>query len=51
MCDIPQPRNTSGTIQVLRHQRGGGWGQKMAPFDNLQYFKSPKRWVDGPKKV
>ena len=37
-----------GTIQVLRHQRGG-WGQKMAIFDDLQYCKSSKRWV-GLKK-
>jgi hypothetical protein len=39
-----------GTIQVLCHQRGG-WGQKMAIFDDLQYCKSSKRWVGGPKKV
>ena len=38
-----------GTIQVLRHQRGG-WGQKMAIFDDSQYCKSSKRWVGGPKK-
>ena len=37
-----------GTIQVLRHQRGG-WGQKMAIFDDLQYCKSSKRRV-GLKK-
>ena len=29
----------------------GGWGQKMAIFDDLQYCKSSKRWVGGPKKV
>ena len=29
----------------------GGWGQKMANFDDLQYCESLKRWVDGPKKV
>ena len=23
----------------------GGWGQKMAIFDDLQYCKSSKRWV------
>ena len=39
-----------GTIQLLRHQRGG-WGQKMAIFDDLQYCKSSKSWVGGPKKV
>ena len=36
-----------GTIQVLRHQRGG-WGQNMANLDDLQYWKSSKRCqVDG----
>ena len=29
----------------------GRWGQKMAIFDDLQYCKSSKRWVGGPKKV
>ena len=29
----------------------GGWDQKMAIFDGLQYYKSSKRWVGGPKKV
>ena len=29
----------------------GGWGQKMAILDDLQYCKSSKRWVGGPKKV
>ena len=29
----------------------GGWGQKMAIFDDLQYCKSSKSWVGGPKKV
>ena len=29
----------------------GGWGQKIAIFDDLQYCKSSKRWVGGPKKV
>ena len=29
----------------------GGWGQKMSIFDDLQYCKSSKRCVDGPKKV
>jgi hypothetical protein len=40
-----------GTIQVLRHQRGGWLGKKMAILDNLQYCKSSKSWVGGPKKV
>ena len=29
----------------------GGWGQKMANFDDLQYCKSSETWVGGPKKV
>jgi hypothetical protein len=29
----------------------GGWGQKTAIFDDLQYYKSSKRWMGGPKKV
>ena len=29
----------------------GGWGQKMAILDDLQYCKSSKSWVGGPKKV
>ena len=29
----------------------GRWGQKMAIFDDLQYCKSSKRWVSGPKIV
>ena len=29
----------------------GGWGQKMAILDELQYCKSSKSWVGGPKKV
>ena len=29
----------------------GGWGQTMAIFDDLQYCKSSKRWLGGPKKV
>ena len=28
----------------------GGWGQKMDIFDDLQYCKSSKRGVGGPKK-
>ena len=29
----------------------GGWGQKMAILDDLQYCKSSKSWMGGPKKV
>ena len=27
------------------------WGQKMAILDDLQYCRSSKSWVGGPKKV
>ena len=29
----------------------GGWGQKVAILDDLQYCKSSKSLVGGPKKV
>ena len=29
----------------------GGWGQKMAILDDLQYCKSSMSWLGGPKKV
>ena len=29
----------------------GGWGQKREILDDLQYCKSSKSWVGGPKKV
>ena len=29
----------------------GGWGQKMATFDDLQYCKSSKKWLGGSKNV
>ena len=29
----------------------GGWDQKMAIFDDLQYCKSSKRWLCGSKKL
>ena len=29
----------------------GGWGQKMAILDDLQYCEPSKSWVGGPKKV
>ena len=29
----------------------GGWGQKTAIFDDLQYCKSSEMWVGGPKKA
>ena len=29
----------------------GGWGQKMEILDDLEYCKSSKSWMGGPKKV
>ena len=52
-------RSTNVGSSVIGTRRGpfkyyvikevGGWGQKMAIFDDLQYCKSSKRWV-GLKK-
>ena len=40
-----------GAFKYYLIKEVGGWGQKMAIFDDLQYCKSSKRWVGGPKKV
>ena len=40
-----------GPLKYYVIKEVGGWGQKMAIFDDLQYCKSSKRWVGGPKKV
>ena len=48
------PRNLMlyrGPFKYYVIKEVGGWGQKMAIFDDLQYCKSSKRWVGGPKKV
>ena len=42
-------RDHSCTYYVIKEE--GGWGQKPAIFDDLQYCKSSKMWVGGPKKV
>ena len=42
---------TKGPFKYYVIKEVGGWGQKMAFFDDLQYCKSSKRWVVGPKKV
>ena len=42
---------TKGPFKYYVIKDVGGWGQKMAIFDDLQYCKSSKRWVGGPKKV
>ena len=40
---------TKGPFKYYVIKEVGGWGQKMAIFDDLQYCKSSKRWV-GLKK-
>ena len=45
-CHLPK-----GPFKYYFIKEVGGWGQKMAIFDDLQYCKSSKRWVGGPKKV
>ena len=41
--------STKGPFKYYVIKEVGGWGQKMANFDDLQYCKSSKRWV-GLKK-
>ena len=40
-----------GPFKYYVSKEVGGWGQKMAILDDLQYYKSSKSWVGGPKKV
>ena len=35
---------TKGPFKYYVIKEVGGWGQKMAIFDDLQYSKSSKRW-------
>ena len=42
---------TKGPFKYYVIKEVGGWGQKMAIFDDLQYCTSTKRLVGGPKKV
>ena len=44
-------RITKGPFKYYVIKEVGGWGQKMAILDDLQYCKSSKSWVGGPKKV
>ena len=53
---IDKPKNVfvffhKGPFKYYVIKEVGGWGQKMAIFDDLQYCKSSKKWVGGPKKV
>ena len=41
---------TQGPFMYYVIKELGGWGQKMAIFDDLQYCKSSKRQVGGSKK-
>ena len=43
--------HTLGPFKNYVIKEVGGWGQKMAIFDDFQYFKSSKRWMGGTKKV
>ena len=49
--DFCTPFTCKGPFKYYVINEVGGWGQKMAIFDDLQYYKSSKRWVGGPKKV
>ena len=42
---------TKGPFKYYVIKEVGGWGQIMAIYDDLQYCKSSKRRVGGPKKV
>ena len=42
---------TKGPFKYYVIKEMGGWGQKMAIFDDLQYCKSSKNWVGESKKV
>ena len=42
---------TKGPFKYYVIKEMGGWGQKMAILDILQYCKLSKSWVGGPKKV
>ena len=45
---VPNPK---GPFKYYVIKEVGGWGQKMVILDDLQYCKSSKSWVGGPKKV
>jgi hypothetical protein len=53
VCAVEFAKLTSykGPFKYYVMKEVGGWGQKMAIFDDLRYCKSSKRWVGGPKKV
>ena len=40
-----------GPFKYYAIKEVGGWGQKMAILDDLEYCKSSNSWVGGPKKV
>ena len=46
-----QPITHKGAFKYYVIKEVGGWGQKRAIFDDLQYCKSSKKWVDGSEKV
>ena len=42
-------RILKGSFKYYVIKEVGGWGQKMEILDDLQYCKSSKSWVGGPK--
>ena len=44
-------KDSKGPFKYYVIKEVGGWGQKTAIFDDLQYCKSSKRWLGGPKNV
>ena len=49
--DFNSSKTGKGPFKYYVIKEVGGWGQKMAILDDLQYCKSSKIWVGGPKKV
>ena len=50
-ADLAHADFSKGPFKYYVIKEVGGWRQKMAIFDDLQYCKSSKTWVGGPKKV
>ena len=48
---VTNSKHHKGPFKYYVIKEVGGWGQIIAIFDDLQYCKSSKRWVGGPKKV
>ena len=48
---LEPPSLAKGAFKYYVIKEVGGWRQKMEILDDLQYCKSSKSWVGGPKKV